>query len=245
MTQSFPEPFRISPPRLLRALGVVAAALLVVNLAMQYAVYSRGLDLHGPLAQVDVGRERNLPTAFSIVLMLSCCGLLAATAAGASRARDPDAPRWAVLGLGLAAMAYDEAFSVHERLIEPVRSLLGRDSATDLGLLYYAWIIPGAALVIVVGLFFLGFLRRLPAWTRRRFVLAGALYLAGILVLEAIGGWYDARHGYENMTYAAICSAEEGLEMAGLLVFLAALMRAFDERFGELRISFGSEAGCA
>lgn len=232
------EPIRLPSARILRALTVIAVVLLLVNLAMQYAVHAAGLDLHGALHQVDVGRERNLPTAFTIVLLLACCGLLAAIAARTRQADDPDSPRWALLALGLAAMAYDEAFSVHERFIEPVRALLGRDDPTDLGALYYAWIVPGAALVVLVGLFFLGFLRRLPGWTRRRFVLAGALYLTGILVLEAIGGWYDARHGYENMTYAIICSAEEGAEMAGMIVFLAALLQTVNERFGELRIRF-------
>lgn len=235
------EPIRLSPRRLLRALSAVAAFLLILNLALQYAVHALGLDLHGPLSQVDVGRERNLPTAFTVVLLLSCCLLVAAIAARTHQAGDADALRWGILALGLSAMAYDEAFSVHERFIEPVRSLLGRDDPADLGALYYAWIVPGAALVVAVGLFFLGFLRRLPAWTRRRFVLAGALYLAGILGLEAVGGWWDARHGHANMTYAVICSAEEGLEMAGLLVFLAALLRTVNERFGELRLRFDGD----
>lgn len=237
------ESIRLSATGMVRALCVVAAVLLIVNLALQYAVHAAGLDLHGALHQVDVGRERNLPTAFTIVLLLSCCTLLAAIAARTAQAGDRDSSRWAILAMGLAAMAYDEAFSVHERFIEPVRSLLGRDNPSDLGALYYAWIIPGSALVLVVGLFFLGFLRRLPAWTRRRFVLAGALYLTGILALEAIGGWYDARHGYENMVYAVICSAEEGAEMAGMIVFLAALLRTINERFGELRIRFDADSG--
>lgn len=235
------EPIHLSSPRIVRAASVIAIFLLIINLAMQYAVYAAGLDLHGVLHQVDVGRERNLPTAFTIVLLLSCCALLAAIAARTRQEGDRDSSRWAILALGMAAMAYDEGFSVHERFIEPVRALLGRDDPTDLGALYYAWIIPGTALVIVVGLFFLGFLRRLPAWTRRRFVLAGALYLTGILVLEAIGGWYDARRGYENMVYAVICSAEEGAEMAGMIVFLAALLRTVNERFGELRIRFDAD----
>lgn len=237
------EPIRMSSTRILRAVSIIAVALLIVNLAMQYAVHAAGLDLHGALHQVDVGRERNLPTAFTIVLLLSCCALLGAIAARTRQAGDPDSPRWALLAMGLAAMAYDEAFSVHERFIEPVRALLGRDDPSDLGALYYAWIIPGTALVVVVGLFFLGFLRRLPAWTRRRFVLAGALYLTGVLALEAIGGWYDARHGYENMPYAVICSAEEGAEMAGMIVFLAALLRTVNERFGELTIRFDANRG--
>lgn len=237
-----PETIHLSPPRILRALGAIAALLLLVNLAGQYAVYSLGLDLHGPLSQVDVGRERNLPTAFSVVLLLASCMLAAVVSARARLERDPDASRWAILASGFAAMAYDEAFSVHERFIEPVRALLGRENAAELGALYYAWIVPGAALVVVVGVFFVGFLRRLPAWTRQRFLLAGALYLGGILVLEAIGGKYDAQFGYENMGYAVICTAEEGLEMAGLLVFLAALMRVLRERFGELRFRLDGDA---
>ncbi|MBM4131242.1 hypothetical protein FJ250_09505, partial [bacterium] len=75
------ESIRLSSTRIVRALSVIAVILLIVNLAMQYAVHAAGLDLHGALHQVDVGRERNLPTAFTIVLLLSCCALLAAIAA--------------------------------------------------------------------------------------------------------------------------------------------------------------------
>jgi hypothetical protein len=236
------DPIHLSPTRILRVLIAVMAFLLLMNLALQYGVYSRGLDLHGPLSQFDVGRERNLPAAFSILLLLSCCIMLATIAAKTRQARDADSSRWAILTLGFAAMAYDEAFSMHERFIEPVRSLLGRDNPGDLGLLYYAWIIPGSALVVVIGLFFFGFLRRLPAFTWSRFVLAGALYLGGVLVMEAIGGKVDSLYGHENMVYAVICTTEEGLEMAGLLVFLAALMRTVNDRFGEIRFRFDADA---
>jgi 1,4-dihydroxy-2-naphthoate octaprenyltransferase len=75
------DPIHLSPTRILRVLIAVMAFLLLMNLALQYGVYSRGLDLHGPLTQFDVGRERNLPTAFSILLLLSCCFMLATIAA--------------------------------------------------------------------------------------------------------------------------------------------------------------------
>ena len=48
-------------------------------------------------------------------------------------------------------MAFDEGFSVHERLIGPFRGLM---SNHDLGVFYYAWVIPGIALVLILGLFF-------------------------------------------------------------------------------------------
>ena len=72
-------------------------------------------------------------------------------------------------------------------------------------------------------------------------MLAGALYLGGVLVMEAIGGKYDSLYGHENMVYAVICTTEEGLEMAGLLVFLAALMRTVNDRFGEIRFRFDAD----
>jgi hypothetical protein len=39
-----------------------------------------------------------------------------------------------------------------------------------------------------------------------------------------------------------ICSAEEGLEMAGALVFLVALLRTINDRFVELRFRFDADA---
>ena len=63
------------------------------------------------------------------------------------------------------------------------------------GPLFYSWVIPGAALVALLGIALLRFLRSLPRTTRRRLWAAGVLFLSGAIGLEMVGGAYAAVHG--------------------------------------------------
>jgi hypothetical protein len=118
-------------------------------------------------------------------------------------------------------MAIDEAFQFHERLNIPVGTLLGDGS---LGIFYFPWVIPGIALVSVLGLYFLRFLLHLPAATGLSFLMAATLYIGGAIGVELIGSSHAELHGYENLTYSMIATLEESLEMAGLIVFIWALL---------------------
>lgn len=135
-------------------------------------------------------------------------------------------------------MAYDEAFQVHEMLIVPFRGLLGN---SNLGIFYYAWVIPGIAVVFTLALFFLQFLLHLPTKTRFTFLLAAALYIGGCIGFELIGGSYDELHGNDNLTYNMISTTEESLEMAGLIVFIYALLVYVADIYTEVRFRFNKE----
>jgi hypothetical protein len=135
--------------------------------------------------------------------------------------------------LGFLYLAYDETFAVHERLIPVFRLLLGDRT---LGMFYFAWIIPGIAIVFVLGAIFFNFLLRLPTKVRRRFLMAGALYIGGAIGFEMIGGRYREAHGYD-LAYAMITTIEERLEMGGVIVFIWALLRYCADT--EVRLRFG------
>ncbi len=128
--------------------------------------------------------------------------------------------KWAVLAFWFLGVAYDEAFRVHELLIVPFRQLLGN---SNLGIFYFAWVIPGFALILALALFFLKFLLRLPARTRTKFILAAALY---------VGGSYAEVHGLENLTYNLIATVEESLELSGLILFIYALSAYITDDLG-------------
>src|SRR5690606_35164649 len=95
------------------------------------------------------------------------------------------------------------------------------------GVFYYGWVIPAGVLTALIGLAFLPFLRALPQRTRRRFVLAGLVYVGGALVMEAPLGLWAERHGADNLGYGLIDLVEESLELVGLNLFVLALL---DER---------------
>ncbi|HYX90280.1 MAG TPA: hypothetical protein VE782_01860, partial [Myxococcaceae bacterium] len=64
---------------------------------------------------------------------------------------------------------------------------------------------------------------------RWQFILAGALYVGGALVMELPLGWWYERAGDANLVYAAIDHLEETLEMIGASLFLSALVEELGE----------------
>jgi hypothetical protein len=126
---------------------------------------------------------------------------------------------WKPLAILLLLMSLDEAASLHEGTIEPLRSALGTG-----GPFYYAWVIPGMVFVLAFALAYRGFLLGLPPKTRGMFAVAGTLYVCGALVTEMVGGVYADSYGEVGIAYLTITSVEEYLEMLGVATLLYALM---------------------
>ena len=226
----------LNPPAIARILGAVAFLLVLASIGGQYSKFALGHDyLKGLIRLFNVDAERNIPTYFSVLLMLFAALLLAVIAALNQKQRVPHVSKWASLSFGFLFMAFDEAFQVHERLISPVRAMLGD---RNLGVFYFAWVIPGIALVLLLGLFFLRFLLHLPATVRLRLLVAAILYIGGAIGVELIGGRYAELHGEENWTYSMITTVEESLEMAGLIVFIWALLEYCADNYKEVRFRF-------
>ena len=207
------------------ALFAVGAAGLVVELLH-----------HGPLPALDedlvglfsLSYEGNLPTWYSSALLLACAVTLAPIAAAAPPGQ---ARYWSLLSAVFGYLSIDEAVGLHEQLNEVVH--LG-------GPFYFGWIIPAGAAVLLLGAAYLGFLRALPAGTRHRFLVAGALYVGGALLMEIpLGLWTEAR-GDGGLGYALIDFAEESLEMTGATLFLLALLR-HAARHGPARLALEDE----
>ena len=68
---------------------------------------------------------------------------------------------------------------------------------------------------------FFPFVWSLPKGTRTAFFLAGCTYIGGAVGVEIIGAPMDA----DTMLYNLTTVAEEGMEMAGVILFLAAMLR--------------------
>jgi hypothetical protein len=226
----------LNPAAVARRLGAVALLLVLASTGGQYSRFVLGHDsLKGLVSLFYVDHEQNVPTYFSVLLMLFAALLLAVILALDEKRTIPRASRWAILSFGFLCMAFDEAFQVHESLDSPVRRLLGDG---HLGVFHFAWVVPGIALVLVLGLFFLRFLLDLPAAVRLRFSMAATLYIGGAIGVELIGGRYAELHGKRNWSYSMIATVEESLEMAGLIVFIWALLKYLADHYNEVRFRF-------
>lgn len=226
----------LNPSAVARVLGVVAFLLVIASIGGQFSKFVLGhAHLKGLVPLFYIEAEQNIPTYFSLLLTLFAALLLAVIAVLNGKQRIPHVSKWVILSFGFLFMAYDEAFQVHERLISPIRKLLG-DS--NLGVFYFAWVIPGIGLVFVLGLFFLRFMLHLPVTARLRFLMAAIIYIGAAIGVELIGGRYAALHGQQNWTYSMIATVEEGLEMAGLIVFIRALLIYCADNYKEVRFRF-------
>jgi heme exporter protein D len=145
---------------------------------------------------------------------------------------------WAVLAGGFFYMAFDEAFSVHDKYWGPFsRSLF---SGVDFGGYFeFAWVAVGIPLVAVLGLLFLPFLRSLPGIVRRRFVLSATVFLFGAIVIEMLSANWSATVG-TVVGYKLIAGAEEAFEMAGIIMFIWAAMHHLADRHGSILFDFSS-----
>jgi hypothetical protein len=229
----------LHPSAVARALALVAFLLIVASIAGQLSKFLLGHGrTKGFVFLFDLNREGNIPAFFSVLLMICAAFLLGVLAILDRQRNTPNTLHWSILAGGFLCMAFDEAFAFHERLIEPICLLLGD---RHLGVFYYGWVIPGITLVILIALLLMRFLLRLPSGTRFRFLLGAFPYLGGSLGVEMIGGAYEESYGRENLTYSMISTIEESLELAGLIVFIYALLAHISSSYKEVRFRFYGE----
>ena len=222
----------VSAKRCAITLGVVVAVLVAASLGATSLSFIAIEDplLHQvrkslvQLALVD--GEGNLPAWYSASLLLLCSLLLAAITHAERQRRGGQVPHWLALTLIFAFLSLDETAQLHELWIRPLRDMF------DLGgFFYFGWIIPAGLCVALFVLAYLGFLGKLPARTRRLFLVAGTTFVGGAIGIEAISGDHASVHGKENLTYHLIITLEELFEMAGLVIFIYALLDYTSRQF--------------
>lgn len=207
-------------------LFLAMAVLLVLSFVLQTVKYETGHDyVLGLVRLFDVDEEANIPSLFSTLLLLSAGLLLGLIAREEKKTGSGDAFRWKLLSFVFLFLAVDESASLHELLIRPGREMLGKES---IGIFYYAWVIPYFALVVGLALYFFGFFLRLPNAIKVRFVLAAMLFIGGSIGFELAEGVEDVTYGQNNITYSILTTIEEGMEMAGVIVFIHALLQYID-----------------
>lgn len=209
----------------------VAVSLLGIALGLLLAhVWSHVSLAEGSTWEklLDLNNEKNFATGFSASLLLSCSGLLGLIAWQYQTTKVTIShktrflPYWWALSLVFLGMAGDEWLLMHER----INNFLDDDVQLQTsGFFYYDWVIVGLIFVAAIALIYARFLKHLPTQTRRQFLLAGSIYVAGVLGMEMISGYYIDLYGRGNRAVLAVLHGiEEVTEMVGLIVFIWALL---------------------
>ena len=228
-------PLVLSSRSIVNKLLIIACVLVAASMAGQIMKYVFGHPtVYGLVPLFNVSQEQNIPTLFSTLLLISCSLLLSLACYLDHKQAAGLKMFWATLAAGFVYMAIDEFAQLHENVGIKLKPLIGDYSH---GFLYFSWVIPAMALLIFLAVFYSSFLFRLPKKTRINFIIAGIVYLTGLLGIEMLGGYYHELHGRENLTYSLISTLEESLEMLGLILFIRALLDYFSAHFSELSIN--------
>lgn len=228
---ALPAILQVRPVAIAGSLAAVATMLIAFSIFGQVMRWNHGSE-HHLIGVFDLDSEKNVPTLFSAFLLFAAAVTVAAVAKIESGSRWHRT--WWALALGFLLMSFDETFPMHERLIEPVRGMLGADYPP---IFHFAWVIPGLVLLAVIAMSLRRFARALPRSTRSLFLLSATLYFGGAIGLEMVGGRYLALHG-SDLNQSMIATLEESLEMYGSCLFVYAALRYLADRGAQLRLRF-------
>lgn len=221
-------------------LGCFALGFLLSSTVSHILKYGFG-QVPGLFRWFNIDGEKNFPAAFSAALLLFCAALLLLIAGFKHAIHSREAHHWAGLGMIFLLLASDEWLSFHEKLGSAIQDWLPRNSV-----FHFAWIAAGAVFVIAVGLAYWKFLLRLPKRYCRLFLMAAGIFITGAIGMEIAAGFYAVNHQQWSRTvWLLLTTVEEGLEMAGVLTFIYALLTYIQEFIGELRIRIASSASLA
>jgi hypothetical protein len=211
----------VNPATVTRALFAAIGVLFLLHLLT--IVARLGLDRHrllGFVPMFDMTLERNVPACFAALNMLACAVLLAMLAVVRRRERDRTAIGWAVLSALFLLFTYDELFDMHGAIELPLHEFLQARAVPRL-----VSFVP-YAVIAAVALVLLHLLAALPAPTRRRIVVAGAVFIAGALLIDGRSADTADSLGIPlHLAELGTQTIEELVEMIGIVLFTRALLR--------------------
>lgn len=229
--------------KIARFLVIIEIILIIASVTGQISTYQFGHDnLRGFVPLFKLNQENNIPTYFTVLLIVTAAFLLFLIAIICAKKNAPYLSKWVILAVGSLYLAFDEAFQVHETF----SGIVGNASEhSGYGIFYFSWVIIGIPVVLLLFLFFGRFLFNLPKRTRNHFLIASIIYLTGCLGFEMIGGWYAELYGETNLSYNLIATVEESLEMAGMIFFIWSLLQYLADNYQEVLFRFGKTGDTA
>jgi hypothetical protein len=211
-------------------LVVTTIGLSLVSLAATLAFPAPGPKLAPWIGYLDVDKEGNLPTWWSVGLLVAAAvvHLLAGLAARYEGA--PASLGWFVGAAILAGMSLDDMTSIHERVGDLVRPEGAGASGAERSDFSFYWVLPGAGVAVLIAIALGALALRLRG--RPRWLLVGGLGVLFVFALgvESIEGMLIAT-GEGGRTLEVLgYHVEELGENAGALLLLGAATAALAVR---------------
>ena len=221
---------QLTPVSVRRRLTAITAGFLAAHCVVQAGIYGFDKEKHW-LDSLNMDRELNLPTLFSSALLLMAAVLLQRLGQSSDHGAARD---WRLLSKIFVFLALDEALQIHEILIIPgLRHQVHPALAST-------WVVPYAALALILLWRFRRFLGSIPSATASRLMRSGAVYIGGAIGMEMIGSFAvrSSLIRLHSPWYGAITGLEEALELLGIILLINALMKELLRQNGSVDLTF-------
>ena len=220
----------LTPTSVRNLLTAITAGFRVAHSIVQVGIYGFGKEKTW-LDSLNMDRELNLPTLFSSALLLMAAVLLQRLGQSSDHGAARD---WRLLSKIFVFLALDEALQIHEILIIPgLRHQVHPALAST-------WVVPYAALALILLWRFRRFLGSIPSATASRLMRSGAVYIGGAIGMEMIGSFAvrSSLIRLHSPWYGAITGLEEALELLGIILLIDALMKELLRQNGSVDLTF-------
>jgi hypothetical protein len=220
--------FRINPRKTLVVLLVTTAILVGLSIWGQKVRFYGVADIRGAwhefwldhlMNSFYLDKESNIPTFFNALLLFLPSQLFSLISVWKFSVRDKYRYFWAGLALIYLFLAFDEASSLHETLIKPMRAIVGAE-----GIFRFSWVVAGGTAVVLFGLVYFYFFLHLERKFKILFFLSLAVYIGGVIGGEMISGYVASNFGMKSFIYGVTASLEESLELIGCSLLIYSLL---------------------
>ncbi len=168
----------------------------------------------------DLAQENNIPSYYSGFALFSCSFFLFIITFSKKTTPPPACKAyWLFLSILFVYLSLDEILAIHENIGTFIEQFFEAK-----GFLYFLWVIPYSLLLLVFILIYLKFLINLPRKFQFLFILSGFIFVSGAIGFEVFSAKEADLHGYDSLKYCVLYTCEEFLEMAGIVLFLYALL---------------------
>ena len=168
--------------------------------------------------------EANIPSWYSSSTLLIASALLATVALFKARYKAPYHRHWKFLAVIFLYISMDEAAVIHEMLNKPLRLIFNTEGHVD-----SPWVVIAGLCLIFLAFTYARFLLHLPSKIRYLFVISGVVFLTGAIGAEFVSFHGQPQPATNTLSYQIPMTVEEFLEMAGVAIFIYAILLYLNE----------------
>lgn len=206
----------------------------MLHLATWYLDRYKIIKLKNIIPIFNLNNESNIPTSFTVLLLGFSALLLFIIAINSRLKKDRFTFHWYLLSLGFLYIAIDEGSILHELSMKYLSNVFGMGPA---GIFTFSWVLLLVILIPILVIAFFHFFRNLPGSSKKRFGIAGSIYILGAVGFEMIGGVVIHYFKSNSQPFFWAYTIEESLEMLGIILFIYALLMYLFEDGAEITIT--------